>query len=142
MTEPLVSPTQYDELLFTQLSMDRDLYVTESIEHGSCRGRFRFAPHHLRPGGTVSGPTMMMLADTALYGAVLSVVGMVPLAVTTDLNFHFMRKPAATDLLCQARVLKAGKRMVVGEFHLFSDGSSDVVCAGQGSYSVPPADRR
>ena len=139
MRESRITSAQFNELLRTELAVDTNLLFADRMGHGSCRACLRYNPAHLRPGGTLSGPSMMTLADTALYGAALSVVGMVPLAVTTDLHFHFMRKPAAVDLWCDARVLKAGRRLVVGEFHLRSEGSTDVVCAGQGSYSVPPS---
>ncbi|MGZ3416495.1 MAG: PaaI family thioesterase [Polyangiales bacterium] len=92
----------------------------------------------LRPGGTISGPTLFMLADLGLYLVTMSLVGLEPLAVTTDLTIHFLRKPEPRRLICRARVLKGGKRLVVGEAHLFSEGSEDPVAHAIGTYSVPP----
>ena len=95
---------------------------------------------HLRPGGTVSGPTQMMLADTAAYFLVLSLVGPVPLAVTTHLSINFMRKPAPGPLEADARILKLGKRLAVCDV-LLGDPEAPVAHA-QVTYSIPPPDHR
>jgi acyl-coenzyme A thioesterase PaaI-like protein len=92
----------------------------------------------LRPGGTISGPVMMAVADFTMYVAVLSAVGWVPLAVTTNLNINFLKKPGARDLLAEARLIKLGKRLVVGEVALRSDGDDDLVAHVTSTYSVPP----
>jgi uncharacterized protein (TIGR00369 family) len=97
-----------------------------------------YHPKNLRPGGTISGPAMMTLADFALYVAVLSVVGRTPLAVTTNLTVNFLRKPEQRDLVSEARLLKAGKRLCVGEVTICSEGSSEPVAHVTGTYSVPP----
>jgi uncharacterized protein (TIGR00369 family) len=102
--------------------------------------RMTYHERHLRPGGTISGPSMMGLADLALYAAILAQIGPVALAVTTSLNFNFLRKPEARDLIAECRLLKLGKRLAVGEVSIFSEGSSDVVCHATGTYSIP--DRR
>lgn len=95
---------------------------------------------HLRPGDTLSGPTMMGLADFALYVAVLGEIGIVPLAVTTNLNINFLRKPKAhSDLMARCRLLKVGRSLAMGEVYLFSDGSEDEVIAHvTGTYAIPP----
>ena len=85
------------------------------VRHGFCRVRQAFKPSSLRPGGTISGPTMMALADFAMYVGVLASIGPVPLAVTINLNINFLRKPAARDLIAECRLLKLGKRLAVGE---------------------------
>lgn len=93
----------------------------------------------LRPGGTVSGPTMMALADSALYLAILGTIGIVPLAVTTSLNINFLRKPAAgVDLMADCNLLKVGKVLAVGEVALYSKGGSEPVAHATGTYSIPP----
>src|SRR5699024_9639003 len=84
-------------------------------------------PQFIRPGGTISGPTMMALADFAMYVGVLAAIGPVPLAVTTNLNINFLRKPAARDLIAECRLLKLGKRLAVGEVTLRSEGLDDAV---------------
>ncbi len=94
---------------------------------------------HLRPGGTVSGPTMMALADVALYVAILSRVGPEALTVTTDFTCHFLNKPVANAaLLAKATLLKLGKRLVIGEVELYSEGQDMPVAHIVGTYSVPP----
>ena len=100
----------------------------------SCRTGF------LRPGGTISGPTMMMLADVAMYVAVLSAVGPVPLAVTTSLNINFLRRPAAADLVAEAELMKLGRRLAVGQIAIRSAAApagDDLVAHATSSYSIP-----
>src|ERR1700752_3435010 len=92
----------------------------------------------LRPGGTLSGATMMALGDFAMYLAVLSAIGWVPLAVTTNLTINFLRKPPARDLVAQARVLKLGKQLAVGEVAIHADGDKDPVAHVTSTYSIPP----
>jgi uncharacterized protein (TIGR00369 family) len=109
----------------------------ERVEYGDVRVRRAFHEDHLRPGGTVSGPTMMELADFAMYVAVFSAVGNQPLAVTTNLNINFLRKPGATDLIAEAKLMKVGKRLAVGEVTLYSDGSDEPVAHVTATYSIP-----
>lgn len=109
----------------------------ERVDYGDIRVRRRFEEDHLRPGGTVSGPTMMELADFAMYVAVFSAVGPQPLAVTTNLNINFLRKPTRADLIADARLMKVGKRLAVGEVTIFSDGTSDPVAHVTSTYSIP-----
>ena len=92
---------------------------------------------HGRPGGTLSGPTMMMLADTAAWIAILAQIGPVLLAVTTSLHIDFLRKPQLSDLMAKARVLKLGRKLAVVDIELFSRGSSDLVAKAQVTYSLP-----
>jgi uncharacterized protein (TIGR00369 family) len=91
----------------------------------------------VRPGGTISGPTMMALADFAMYVAVLAAIGPVPLAVTINLNINFLRKPAPRDLVAEARLLKLGKRLAMGEVTICSDGESEPVAHVTSTYSIP-----
>ena len=107
---------------------------------GPLRATMRMDHHerHLRPGGTVSGPSMMALADYALYAAILASIGPVGLAVTTNLSFNFLRKPGPTGIVAEARLLKLGKRLAVGEALLTAPGSDDLLCHATGTYSIPP----
>lgn len=94
---------------------------------------------HLRPGGTVSGPTMMELADAALYVTILNEIGLVGLAVTTNLNINFLNKPSAEkDLIAECKLIKVGKALVIGDVYLYSDGSDVPVAHAVGTYSIPP----
>jgi len=101
--------------------------LIEAVWQDGCRVRQRFSASSLRPGGTISGPTMMALADFAMYVAVLAAIGPVALAVTINLNINFLRKPAQRDLIAEVRLLKLGKRLATGEILIRSDGQPDVV---------------
>jgi len=110
----------------------------EDVGYLTATVRSIYDPSQLRPGGTISGPTMMGLADLALYAAIMGSVGPVTLAVTTNLSFNFLRKPAQKDLIADCRLLKLGKRLAVGDVFIRSDGEDDVVCHATGTYSIPP----
>jgi uncharacterized protein (TIGR00369 family) len=112
-------------------------YALEALWFGGCRVRRHFHPRTLRPGGTVSGPIMMALADFTMYLAVLSAIGWVPLAVTTNFSINFLRKPAPRDVLAEARLFKLGKRLAVGEIALHSDGDDEMVAHATSTYSIP-----
>ncbi|MGD0640675.1 MAG: PaaI family thioesterase [Roseiarcus sp.] len=109
----------------------------EQIGPMSARVRLKYHADHLRPGGTISGPAMFALADVALYVAILAQIGRVPLAVTTNLNINFLRKPAPGDLIGEARLMKLGKRLAVGEVALHSLGEAAMVAHATGTYSIP-----
>jgi uncharacterized protein (TIGR00369 family) len=109
----------------------------ERVAYGEARVRRAYSDKYLRPGGTISGPTMMELADFAMYVAVFSAVGRQPLAVTTNLSINFLRKPLRADLIAEARLMKTGKRLVVGEVIIHSDGSDAPVAHVTATYSVP-----
>lgn len=91
-----------------------------------------------RPGGTLSGPTMMALADNAAWVIILAHIGPVLLAVTTSLHIDFLRKPAVTDLIARARLIKLGRRLAVVDVELFSRGETELVAKAQVTYSIPP----
>ena len=112
----------------------------EEVWYGGCRVRRTFNPRSLRPGGTISGPTMMGLTDFAMYVAILASLGPVPLAVTTSLNINFLRKPAPRDLIAEAKLMKLGKRLAVGEVAIYSEGEEEMVAHATSTYSIPPRD--
>lgn len=102
--------------------------------------RLKVAGRHLRPGGTVSGPSMFGLADVAMYLAILARIGPVALAVTTNCSIDFMRKPeSGRDVLAVARVLKLGRALAVGDVMLYSEGKPEPVARAGLTYSIPPA---
>jgi uncharacterized protein (TIGR00369 family) len=109
----------------------------ERVDYGDVRVRRAFHEDHLRPGGTVSGPTMMELADFAMYVAVFSAIGAQPLAVTTNLTINFLRKPAQADLIADAKLMKVGKRLAVGEVTITSAGADEPVAHVTATYSIP-----
>jgi len=130
------------EEMVTFLEKEFPQYVGEVVEVEPAHSLLRLPvdQEHLRPGGTVSGPTMMALADVALYVAILSKIGPVALAVTTDFTCHFLNKPqSGAALLAHATLLKQGKRLIIGEVEIFSEGSDEPVAHVVASYSVPPA---
>ncbi|MGB5184961.1 MAG: PaaI family thioesterase [Xanthobacteraceae bacterium] len=113
-------------------------FEIEELWRGGCRLRRRYDKRVLRPGGTLSGATMMALGDFAMYLAVLSAIGWVPLAVTTNLTINFLRKPPARDLIAQARLLKLGRKLAVGEVAIHADGVEGMVAHVTSTYSIAP----
>lgn len=97
-----------------------------------------YRPNQLRPGGTLSGPTMMALADTAMYALVLSAIGEVPLAVTTNLSINFLRRPKAEALVAEGTMLKLGRSLAVGEVSLRSASVEEVCAHAVVTYALPP----
>jgi len=114
-------------------------FVIESFDEGSVTIRRKVDAGDLRPGGTVSGPTMMGLADCAIYAAILREIGLVALAVTTSLNINFLRKPVADkDILGVCKILKLGKTLATGEVTIYSEGDDRPIAHSVGTYSIPP----
>jgi acyl-coenzyme A thioesterase PaaI-like protein len=111
--------------------------VIEAVAVDGLRMRVPFRPEYLRPGGTLSGPTLMTAADTAVYFLILARLGPVPLAVTTSLDIHFLRRPAARDVIAEARLLKLGRRLAVGDVLLRVDGDSEPVAQANVTYALP-----
>jgi uncharacterized protein (TIGR00369 family) len=110
----------------------------EQLEPNAIRVRLPFHHDYLRPGGTLSGPTLMGLADRATYLLVLAMIGPVALAVTTSLNINFLSKPNPRDLIADARLLKLGRRLAVAEVTMRSDGEDTIVAHATVTYSIPP----
>ena len=124
-----------EKLPFARISKFR----TEELKSGRAIVRAPYSNEFLRPGGTISGPIMMGLADFAMYAAVLTRVGIVELALTTNLNINFLHRPEPGDLLAKARLIKLGKHLVVGEVEVYVDGHEDMVAHVTSTYSLPPA---
>jgi uncharacterized protein (TIGR00369 family) len=122
---------------FPQIHHGGRSYHVEAVGPLSARLRLAYHERHIRPGGTLSGPAMMALADLALYVAILANIGPVGLAVTTNLAFNFLRKPGPRDLIAECRLMKLGKRLAMGEVAMRSDGDDAIVCHATGTYSIP-----
>lgn len=140
MAAPKLTRKKLEALLraeFPEMFNAQSGYALEALWHGRCRVRRHFHRKSLRPGGTVSGPIMMALADFTMYLAVLSAIGWVPLAVTTNFSINFLKRPAPRDLIAEARLMKLGKRLAVGEIAIRSDGADDVVAHATATYSIP-----
>jgi uncharacterized protein (TIGR00369 family) len=122
---------------FTQVADDFELVSVKPYEVVMALSA---SDKHLRPGGTVSGPSMFALADVCAYFAILAMLGPVALAVTTNCSIDFMRKPAPGRILCRMELLKLGRVLAVTEGRLFSEGAEDKpVARASLTYSIPPA---
>ena len=125
---------------FPQLFRRDGGFKIEAVWHGGGRVRRIYDNSSLRPGGTISGATMMELADFAMYVALLGSIGWLPLAVTTNLNINFLRKPAQRDLLADVRLIKLGKRLAIGDISIKSEGEEELVAHATATYSIPRKD--
>ena len=116
-----------------------EMFAIDAVAPMEVTVRLLHHERHLRPGGTVSGPAMFALADVAIYLAILSMIGPKALSVTTNCSIDFMRKPAAgVDLICEARLLKLGRALAVGDCLIYSDGQDSPVARASLTYSIPP----
>lgn len=134
---PVLTPTQLQEVLDASFAA-----TTQRVLKVTARGvvtSLEVDERNVRPGGTVSGPTVMSVADSAAWLAVMSRIGPVVLAVTTSLHIDFLRKPALTNLIARADLLKLGRRLAVSEVAVYSEGMSEPVAKAQVTYSIPPA---
>lgn len=121
---------------FPQVAAD---FTVEEVRPFRLRMRMHVTERNLRPGGTVSGPAMFALADVSVYLAILAMIGPEALSVTTNCAIDFMRKPAAgRDLVAEARLLKLGRALAVGDVLIWSEGAPDPVARASLTYSIPP----
>ena len=112
--------------------------IIEAVGNKSATIRHSITEAELRPGGTVSGPVLMTVADVGLYVAILGEIGIVPLAVTTSLNINFLRKPAADKaIIGVCKLIKVGRTLAIGEVSLYSEGNDEPVAHAVGTYAIP-----
>ena len=132
-----ISLEEFNQLVQAELpwAAENDMELV-SIEEGKATMRMPYQQNSIRPGGSISGPHMMMLADACMFAVVLSQLGKVKLAVTTSFNINFLRKPTECDLLAEGKMIKAGKRLAVMEVSIYSD--TEIVAHATGTYSIPP----
>ncbi len=127
------------QFLASDFSQVDGMFTIESVGEMEAVIRLNVREEHLRPGGTVSGPSMFALADVSVYLAILAMIGPKALSVTTNCSIDFMRKPeAGRDLLCHVRLLKLGRVLAVGDCLLFSEGNDQAVARASLTYSIPP----
>lgn len=138
MSIPVLPLDQVRQFLSREFPQVEGAFAVEEVGLMRARMRLVYQERHLRPGGTISGPAMFGLADVALYVAILANIGPVGLAVTTNLNINFLKKPEPADLIGEARLIKLGKRLAVGEVSIFATTSDDLVAHAVGTYSIPP----
>jgi acyl-coenzyme A thioesterase PaaI-like protein len=114
-----------------------DHFVIEDVRPMHARVRMLFTEFRLRPGGTISGPSLMTLADTGLWVALLAMIGREPLSVTSHLDIDFLRKPAPADVIAETTLHKIGKRLAVGDVIMYSDGESVPCARASVTYAIP-----
>ncbi len=137
--QPVMTVEDLTAFMAREFPQVHDDFRVEEVGAMRVRVRLKVAERHLRPGGTVSGPSMFALADVAVYLATLAMIGPKALAVTTNIAMDFMRKPAAqTDLIAETRLLKLGRTLSVGDALLFSEGLADPVARASMTYAIPP----
>ncbi len=135
----LLSAEELSQVIRDGVPLVGDMGITvESVGAGTIRLRLPYRADFVRPGGTVTGPVLFALADVALWGAVLSLIGRVELAVTTSMTINFLRRPALRAVEAEARVLKLGSRLAYGEITIWSEDDAEPVAHVTGTYSIPP----
>ncbi|WP_439144095.1 PaaI family thioesterase [Planktotalea sp.] len=128
-----------NDLMRSEFSQVANDFVVQSVAPMEAIVRMPVNEEHLRPGGTISGPTMFALADVSMYLVVLAMIGPVTLAVTTNCSIDFMRKPTAgVDLIAQARIHKLGRSLAVGDVLIHSEGMDMPVARASLTYAIPP----
>ena len=136
-----LGPAEVDALVethFPQLHADGKLIVIDELTSNGARVRMRGSDKIARPGGTVSGPAMFMLADVGVYIALLGARGEAVLdAVTASMSINFLSRPQPVDLIAEVRILRIGRRTATATVELFSDGSDELVAHATGLYALP-----
>jgi uncharacterized protein (TIGR00369 family) len=132
-------PTKSEIVDFLARAFPQSKCIVEKAGRNTATVTHRVGIDELRPGGTVSGPVLMAVADVALYVAVLATIGIVPLTVTTSLTINFLRKPSPDrDIVGECKLIKVGRTLAVGEVALYSQGEDAMVAHAVGTYSIPP----
>jgi uncharacterized protein (TIGR00369 family) len=137
--EPLLGAAEVERIIRDGVPMSEFASMrVESVSPGSALVRIVFQPWMIRPGGTVGGQVLMLAADSAMYAVVLAHIGNKPMALTTNLNINFLRRPEPVDVLAEGRLLKLGRRLAIAEVLIRSEGSDDLVAHVTGTYALPP----
>jgi acyl-coenzyme A thioesterase PaaI-like protein len=133
-------PTKPEIIAFLKREFPQNKCIVVEVGNASATVKHPIGTDELRPGGTVSGPVLMTVADVALYVAILGEIGIVPLTVTTSLTINFLRKPSADkDIVGICKLIKVGRSLAVGEVALYSEGVEGMVAHAVGTYSIPKA---
>lgn len=140
---PRITVEDFDQIIRDDLLWAHEIGMhTDYVKAGSAALRLPFRDSMLRPGGVVSGPTIMGLADACMYAVVLSLVGKLKLAVTSNFSIYFLHPASPADLLAEGRILKLGRRLAVVEVIVHSEGNTTPVAHATGTYSIPPTPRQ
>ena len=135
--KPLMSKVDLENFLEKEFPQVSNNFKILNTKPNSLSMLMHISDEHLRPGGTVSGPTMFLLADVSFYLATLSMIGPKSLTVTTNCSINFLRKPNISDLISETRVLKIGKTLSVGDVLIYSEGIKEPVAHASLTYSIP-----
>jgi uncharacterized protein (TIGR00369 family) len=135
--KPLMSKIDLENFLEKEFPQVSNNFKILNTKPNSLSMLMHISDEHLRPGGTVSGPTMFLLADVSFYLATLSIIGPKSLTVTTNCSINFLRKPNISDLISESRVLKIGKTLSVGDVLIYSKGIKEPVAHASLTYSIP-----
>lgn len=135
--KPLMSKVDLENFLEKEFPQVSSNFKILNTKPNSLSMLMHISNEHLRPGGTVSGPTMFLLADVSFYLATLSIIGPKSLTVTTNCSINFLRKPNISDLISETRVLKIGKTLSVGDVLIYSKGIKEPVAHASLTYSIP-----
>ncbi len=134
-----IAVDDFNTILREELPWAVDTGMTlESIHNGSATMKLPYHHRSTRPGGSISGPHIMMLADACMYAVVLSMIGSVKLAVTTNFNINFLRKPTESDLIAEGSIIKLGKRLAILEVSVYAGEKNQLIAHATGTYSIPP----
>lgn len=137
---PAITPAQFSQLLERAMPSAHAMNIQPlSIGYGTATLLLPADKALVRPGGTLAGPTLFGLADIALYAAVLGALGLVVEAVTTSMHIDFLRRPKIAAVRAEARLLKLGKRLAVGDVLLFTEGDDEPIARASGTYAIPQA---
>ena len=135
--KPLMSKVDLENFLEKEFPQVSNNFKILNTKPNYLSMLMHISDEHLRPGGTVSGPTMFLLADVSFYLATLSIIGPKSLTVTTNCSINFLRKPNISDLISETRVLKIGKTLSVGDVLIYSKGIKEPVAHASLTYSIP-----
>ena len=135
LPEPQLSQEQLQEILTS--AFGEGVPIVDAVTTDGVVVRYQVNERNSRPGGTLSGPTMMMLADTAAWVAIMSRVGPELLAVTTSLTINFLRKPSISDLVAEASLDKLGRKLGVVSVRLYSKDTRYLVATASVTYARP-----
>lgn len=138
---PVLSAAEINTLItsvYPQLNAEMMAYEAVEVFPGGCVVRLNATAKHLRPGNTVSGPSLFTLADIGGYVCVLSHAGPDALSVTTNLNINFMRKAEAGPVEAHCRILKLGRSLMVFDCDMVAGPDKVTVAHATGTYSIPP----
>ena len=137
MSTPVLDAGEISDFLREVFPGAMDHFAIEAVGDMTARVRMLFNEQRLRPGGTISGPSLMTLADTGVWVALLGQIGRVALSVTSHLDIDFLRKPGPGDVIGDVRLLKVGRKLAVGTVTMYSDGDDRPVAHASVTYAIP-----